>query len=139
MPEEDHLSATQALARAEVLDGLVRRRARWYARYLLIMGAMAFVSTFAIGLFPGPAGAAVSAVLACAVAGCLVVYALRQPVNRRGLAVHHGVVHGLWVILYLIVLTLGLNRFGGSLAWWLLGAFVVALPHLIGGLLEARR
>lgn len=131
--------AAAALAHADALEAEVRRHSQWYARFLVLYGVAALLMVLMIGLNPGPVGAIASmAVWVSALTG-LLIYAFKQPVTRAGFARRHVLIIGSWGALYLAVLLPGSAWFEGDLAWWLPGAFVVALPGLIGAYAEVRR
>lgn len=137
MPNIDAEAAGAALTRAETLQRRVRRRSRWYVRYLQIYGAGAFVATLLLGL--GPRGVAASVAVWGAVVAALSAYAVRQPVSRHGFTRRHAMIIASWAVLYAAVLMPGVLWFEGELLWWLPGAVVVSLPAFLGARLEGRR
>ncbi|MEU4408716.1 hypothetical protein AB0F88_29725 [Streptosporangium sp. NPDC023963] len=139
MAQHEHMSPTEALARARELDALVRNRSRWYSRYLLLFGVATLVMVPALGFASGVLAVAVSTTIWMAFVAALIVYAARQPVNPRGYGVRHIVIMATWGVLYLGVLLCGVVWFFGEPAWWLPGAVLVSLPPFVGAYLEARR
>jgi uncharacterized membrane protein YjjP (DUF1212 family) len=135
----NELDPAAALAQAQRLKRSVDRRSRWVVRYQLVYGTVSFAMVFALGLLKGPLGVAVSMAIWMPAIGVLSVYAARQPVAHRGMAVTHGVMIGIWAVLYGLVLGVGITFFRGDLAWWLPGAALVALPGFGAACVTARR
>lgn len=131
------MDAHAALAHAHALQERVRRRSRWYARYLWLFGAGSFVTTLLLAFDTSVR------VVSMGLWGVLVIglslYAARQPVARRGFGVRHGVIIGIWAAVYSTVVVIGVTTFDGDLRWWAPGAVAAALPALIGACLEGRR
>ncbi|MEU4539148.1 hypothetical protein AB0G15_30270 [Streptosporangium sp. NPDC023825] len=139
MAQHEHMSPTEALARARELDALVRNRSRWYSQYLVLFGVATLVMVPVLGFASGVLAVAVSTTLWMAFVAALIVYAARQPVSRHGYGARHGVIMAAWGVLYLGVLLCGVVWFPGEPAWWLPGAVLVSLPPFAGAYLEARR
>jgi hypothetical protein len=139
MSENEAMEPATALARAQELDATVRSGSRWYVRYQLIYAGAAAVAVFSLGLLNSPSGVAIVTACWMSVIAALIVYAIRQPVTRRGFGRRHTIMILAWALLYQAVLFPGVFWFQGDLTWWLPGAVVVALPGLVGAYLEARR
>lgn len=139
MSEHEAMEPAAALARARELDATVRSGSMWYVRYQLIYASAAAVAVFTLGLLSSPAGVAIVTVCWFIVIAALIIYALRQPVTRRGFGRRHTFMILAWAVLYQAVLMPGVLWFEGDLRWWLPGAVVVAAPGLVGAYLEARR
>ncbi|ANZ16999.1 hypothetical protein ACH4YO_37160 [Streptomyces noursei] len=139
MGEYASSDAAAALARAQELSSMVRKRTAWYVRYQVVYGCAAGLLVLVIGLVKAPFGPAIGSGGWVATIAALSVYAARQPVARRGFGRWHGILIGTWALLYSAVLWLGLVFFRGDASWWVPGAVVVSLPGLIGGYLEARK
>ncbi|MGC5010847.1 hypothetical protein ACLQ2R_08800 [Streptosporangium sp. DT93] len=139
MTQDERMSPAEALARAGELDTLVRRRSRWYVRYLLVFGVSALALVLVLGFTSTVTPKMVSTGLWLALVAVLTVHAVRQPVIRRGFGVRHTVIIVTWGVLYAGVLLAGSAWFQGEPAWWVPGAVVVSLPAFVGAYLEARR
>lgn len=135
----DAAGAAAALGHTEQLRGSVDRRSRWLVRYQLGYGAASLLMVAALGLLHGPAGVVISGTCWVLVIAALSVYAVRQPVAHRGMALTHGVMIGTWGVLYAAVLIPGLTVFRDEPAWWLPGAVAVSLPGFVCALWTARR
>ncbi|MEV6566519.1 hypothetical protein [Streptomyces kronopolitis] len=139
MAEYASQDAVAALARAQELRSTVRDGTRWYAWYQVIYGSATAFTLLSTGLITRPYGVAIGCGVWIAVIVGLSVYAARQRVTRWGFQRRQACLVTAWGLLYGGVLTVGLIRFPGVVAWWVPGALLVALPGLIGGYLEARR
>jgi hypothetical protein len=137
--EISELNPSAALARAEQLKTAVDQRSRWVVGYQMAYGTASLAMVLPLGLLSGPLGVAVSLAIWIPVIVALSVYAVRQPVAHRGMAVTHGVMIGTWATLYGIVLGVGIAFFPGDLAWWLPGAALVALPGFGAAYVTSRR
>ncbi|MEV0401860.1 hypothetical protein [Actinoallomurus sp. NPDC050550] len=135
----DAMDAAEALARAQDLDSAVRGGSRWAVRYQLVYGVAIAITVAVVGLLGHPVGTVVGTVFWLVTLAALIVYALRQPVIRRGFGQRHSLALGASTMLYIVTLFTGTSHFEGDPAWWLPGAVVVALPAFIGAYVAARR
>ncbi|WP_331765713.1 hypothetical protein [Embleya sp. NBC_00896] len=133
------LTPSVALAQAERLKESVDRQSRWVIRFQLAYGTMAFAQVLTLALLGGRLGAIVSTAVWVPLIVGLSVYAARQPVAHRGMAVTHYVMMGTWATLYGLVLGIGVAFFPGDPAWWLAGAVLVALPGFVAACVTSRR
>ncbi|MQA85285.1 MAG: hypothetical protein GEV03_11825 [Streptosporangiales bacterium] len=131
--------AADALTWADRFDDLVRRRSRWYVRFLLVFGFVALVGTAVPGLVSsGWAGAVFAAVFGSfGVATALA--ARREPAATHGYLLRHAVILTVWTILFLTVVSVGVVVFPEEPGWWLPGAVAASLPFFVGAYLETRR
>jgi hypothetical protein len=135
----NELDPAAALEQAERLKASVDQRSRWMVRYQLAYGAAPFAMVLTLGLLGGRLGTVVSMAIWIPAIVALSVYAARQPVAHRGMAVTHGVMIGTWGALYGLVLGLGIAFFPGELTWWLPGAVLVAAPGFVAAYVTTRR
>ncbi|MFF2654504.1 hypothetical protein [Streptomyces sp. NPDC058045] len=135
----NEMDPAAALAQAQQLKTSVDRRSHWVVRYQLAYGTVSFAMVLTLGLLRGPLGVGLSMGLWMSAILVLSVYAARQPVAHRGMAATHGVMIGVWAVLYGIVLGFGVAFFRGELVWWLPGAVLVALPGFGAAWVTARR
>lgn len=138
MNANDH-PVTATLARAEEVYVEVHRRSRRLIRHQAGFGAASLVAVLMVGMFDHPVVMVVSTGAWVAALTVLSACVLRQPVERRATSVTHSVMIAVWGLLFPGVLVVGLEMFPGQLAWWVLGAVVVALPGFVSAYLTARR
>ena len=131
--------AQARLADAERVQEAVRRRARWYVRYLIAFGFATIAAVATAGFVRGPISSALFGGVWTAFVVLISVWGTRFGANRRGFRRTHLTWLACWLVLYLVVLFGGLAWFPHQPAWFLPGGVVVALPCFVTAYLEARR
>ena len=131
--------AQARLADADRLGETVRRRARWYVRYLIAFGAATIVAVTAAGFVDGPISSTVFTIVWGAFVVAASVWGARFGATRRGFHRVHLTWLAIWLALYMVVLFGGIARFPHELAWFLPGGVVTSLPCFVTAYLEARR
>jgi len=132
-------AARAALDSAAAAEAGVRARARWMPVYMITFGVGFGAAALVLGLIESFAwrmslfaGLWIVFVLA------MVRWAASRPASARVVTRRIAVS---WVgtgVLYGVALFVGTGRFQGELAFWVPAAVVIALPLVIGGLLERR-
>lgn len=135
----DGAAARARLADAERVQDAVRRRAKWYARYLTIFGLATIPVVTAAGFVDGPVSSTVFTLVWSAFVVGISVWGHRFGANRRGFARTHFTWLAIWLALYAVVLFGGLAWFPHQLAWYLPGGVATSLPCFVTAYLEARR
>ncbi|MEV4113815.1 hypothetical protein [Nonomuraea sp. NPDC049695] len=133
------MSRADALTQAERIRTAVGRRSRWVIRYQLVYGTASLAMVLAFGLLDGWLRGAVSMAIWISVIAVLAVYAARQPIAHRGMALTHGVMIGAWAVLYGLVLGFGITFFPHDAAWWVAGAVLVASPGYVAAYVTSRK
>ncbi|MEU9416114.1 hypothetical protein [Streptomyces sp. NPDC048272] len=110
----------------------------WYARYLWVFAAGQLVLVPMSQLWHGAAQAVAFAVVNVLLVGGLSVYAARQRVVRRGFGVKHGLVIGVWSVVFAATVVLGGGVFRDDLVFTLVAAVACALPPVVGAVTERR-
>lgn len=139
MSEFTSADAQARLADAERVQEAVRRRSRWYVRYLVVFGIATIGAVTAAGFVRGPVSSAVFAVGWTAFVVGVSIWGARFGATRRGFQRTHLTWLAVWLVLYLAVLLGGLAWFPHDPAWFLPGGVVTALPCFVTAYLEARR
>ena len=124
---------------ADRLQEAVRRRAKWYVRYLVAFGVATIVAVTAAGFVNGPVSGTVFALVWGAFVVGVSVWGARFGASRRGFQRTHLTWLACWLALYMVVLFGGLAWFPHQLAWFLPGGVVTSLPCFVTAYLEARR
>lgn len=135
----DPAEGTGALAWTDRFDEAVRRRSRWFSRFLLTFGFVTLGGTALPGFVGGIWAGAVFAVSFGGFGVLIAVYAGREPVAARVLLPRHALIITVWTVLFWAVVSAGVAWFSYNPAWWLPGAAVVSLPLFVGAYLEHRR
>jgi len=131
--------AQSRLADADRVQEAVRRRTKWYVRYLVAFGIATIIAVTAAGFVRGPVSGAVFAVVWGAFVVAASVWGNRFGATRRGFQRTHLTWLAVWLALYMVVLFGGIAWFPHQLAWFLPGGVVTSLPCFVTAFLEARR
>lgn len=141
MGDRDESEAQVMLRQAAQAAGRTRAASRWYSRYLLLVGLLAFVLIVAVEVFFPSGLARVAAATGWAVAMLLAGWwgashdVFPERANRRLI-----VAGAVWFGSYLLVLGPIVRwQAGTSLLWWSLAALVLASPFVAGAWLVRRR
>lgn len=121
-----------ALGEAERVRQAVNDSSKWYARYLTIFGIGTAIAVATIGLIRGPVSASLWALLWAAFVTGISLWALRQPVQGRGIGLVHGITLTAVLVLYSPVLALGVMLLEHIWWWYAAAAPAVALPLFVG-------
>jgi hypothetical protein len=129
----------EQLAHAERMDEAMRRRGRWYARYLAVFAAGQFVIVPIALLGKGVGAAVLLAGIVALLVGALTVYAARQPMALRSSAATRRKVMTAWVVAYGITIALGVSAFQANVPFAFAGALIPAAPLALGVWHEMRQ
>lgn len=132
-------STVDVLAWADRFDTVVRRRSRWYVRYLVAFGFVALGGTAVPGFVSALWAGAIFAAAFGGFGVAIVISTGREPTLARGYLRRHAVLLAVWTIVFLTVIGVGVVVFPQDPAWWLPGAAAASLPFFLGAYLEARR
>ncbi|RSS70745.1 hypothetical protein [Streptomyces sp. WAC06614] len=131
--------AVEALGRVADLERAARRGSGWYATYLTVFAAGQLVLVPMALLWHGLAAATTFAVLQVVLVGGMSAYAAKQRVMRRGFGMRHGLIIGVWGLLFALTVLLGLHAFADQVGFAVVAALVCAAPPALGALAERRR
>lgn len=131
--------ARAALGEAERVRQTVNDSSKWYARYLTIFGIGTGIAVATIGIIRGPVSASLWALLWAAFVTGISLWALRQPVQARGIGLVHGITLTAMLVLYSPVLALGVTLLDHVWWWYAAAAPAVALPLFVGAYYRAVR
>ncbi|WP_214326806.1 hypothetical protein [Nonomuraea sediminis] len=134
----DREQARQALEGVDALAAGMRAKARSRAWLAFGLGVAAAVILVVFGvLVPQPASYAITGVGIVPLM-TLVIYTATRPVVPRHYRTLYALCTTTGALLYSVVVTVGSAVFPGSLAWWLPGALVTAVPFFLVGYLDLR-
>ncbi|MGH3392300.1 MAG: hypothetical protein ACRDOO_25805 [Actinomadura sp.] len=131
----DHTTsdANAALNDAQRVERQTRAASRWWARYMLLSGILAFALIVAVEVF-FPTGAARYGALGAWTLGVVLVgwWADSHGVHPQGARNRYMTAMGVWFLSYaLLIGPLVRWKAGTSLAWWSLASAVMASPFLV--------
>ncbi|MCS0635309.1 hypothetical protein NX801_06485 [Streptomyces sp. LP05-1] len=132
-------AARRALGRVSGVEAVARWRGGWYGRYLWVYAAGQLLLVPMALLWHGPVPSGVYGLSQLALVTGLSLYALRQPVVRRGLGRTVGAVIGVWGVLFGASVVLGLTVWRESPVFAAVAAVCCALPPTVGAWCEGRR
>ena len=137
--ETSHARAT--LSDATRVERQTRTASRWFPRYMLLIGVLAFAVIVAIEAFFPSGTARILALVAWALAvGLLGWWAESHDVHPEGAGRRLWLAFAVWFGSYLVVIGPLIRwQFGDSLAWWSVAAAVMASPFVIVAWWERRR
>ncbi|SDS20607.1 hypothetical protein [Actinopolymorpha singaporensis] len=129
-PEPSSSDARAALTDASRAGSRTRAAGRWWARYLLLVGVLAFALVVAIEvLFPDGFARYVASGAWTIAMGLLAWWADSHEVQPRGAGRRLLVATAIWFGAYLLLIGPIVRwRADDSLGWWTLAALVLAMP-----------
>jgi hypothetical protein len=133
------IDAATALRQAAELSAATRRAGRWYATYLMIYAAATFAMCVGFGLIGGRWSAVVLTPIWVLMVVALSIWSARQPTTVAGMGRIHLWVVGGWTVAWGVTVFVGGFLFPHTLAWWVLGGLLTALPPVVGAVIVARR
>jgi hypothetical protein len=133
------IDAVTALRRAAELSAATRRAARWYATYLTIFAVAIFAMCIGFGLVGGRWGALVLTPIWVLLVVALSLWSARQRSVVAGMGRIHAWVIGGWAVAWGVTVFVGGFVFPDTLAWWVLGGVLTAIPPVAGAVVTARR
>ncbi len=133
------IDAATALRRAAELSAATRRAGRWYATYLTIFALATFAMCIGFGLIGGRWGAIVLTPIWVLLVVALSIWAAHQRSAVTGMGRIHASVIGSWTVAWGVTVFVGGFVFPHTMAWWILGGVLTAIPPVIGVVAVARR
>ncbi|WP_171168251.1 hypothetical protein [Streptomyces sp. I05A-00742] len=135
----EHTDAAVRLRGIERFETAARRRGGWYSTYLWVFAAWQLVLVPLVVLWHGPVAAAVLAVVNAALVSGISWYAGRQPVVPRNFARKHVTLIGVWAVMYVGTIVLGVTVLEDSVLLAVVAAPLCALPPAVGALRSTGR
>jgi uncharacterized membrane protein YjjP (DUF1212 family) len=133
------IDATTALRQAAELSAATRRAGRWYTTYLTVFAVATFAMCIGFGLMGGRWAAIVITPIWVLLVVALSVWSARQRSVVAGMGRIHAWVIGGWTVAWGVTVIVGSLVFPHTLAWWVLGGVLTAIPPVIGAIVTARR
>ena len=133
------IDAATALRQAAELSAATRRAGRWYSTYLAVFAVATFAMCIAFGLVGGRWAAIVLTPIWVLLVTVLSIWAARQRTAVVGMGRIHLWVIGGWGVAWGVTVFVGCFLFPHTLAWWVLGGVLTAIPPVIGAVVVARR
>lgn len=135
----DRTSARSALDAVERSSTLIVRRTRGLRWTMLAFSAATAAGLLLVGLGPRPFGIILGTMLIAGAGGALGAAGAASSALPSGFRRRYAITIAVWTAVYAAVLTVGLLAFPGSVAFWLLGAVVSAVPGLWFSLTDRAR
>ena len=133
------IDATTALRQAAELSAATPRAGRWYTTYLTVFAVATFAMCVGFGLVGGRWAAIVITPIWVLLVVALSIWAARQRSAVAGMGRIHAWVIGSWTVAWGVTVFAGGFVFPDTLAWWILGGVLTAIPPVIGTVVVARR
>ena len=133
------IDAATALRQATELSAATRRAGRWYATYRAVFAVATFAMCIGFGLIGGQWAAIVLTPIWVLLVVALSIWSTRQPSAVAGMRRIHSWVIGSWTVAWAVTVFVGSFAFPHTLAWWVLGGVLTAVPPVIGAVIIARR
>jgi hypothetical protein len=133
--------ARAMLSSASQTERRTRAASRWFPRYMLLMGVLAFALIVAVEVFFPSSSARFAAIAAWGLtAGLLGWWAESHDVHPKRARRHLFIAMAVWFGAYAVVIgPLVRWQAGTSLTWWTVAAAVMASPFLISAWRQRRR
>lgn len=132
----DSTSARTTLDAAERSSTLIVRRTRGLRWTMLVFSAATAAGLLLVGLGPRPVGIILGTLLVAGSGGALGAAGAASSALPRGFRRRYAITIAVWTAVYAAVLLVGLLAVSGSVAFWVLGAVVSAVPGLWFSLAE---
>lgn len=132
----DSASARSTLDAVERSSTLIVRRTRGLRWTMLTFSAATAAGLLLVGLGPRPFGIIFGTVLIAGAGGALGAAGAASSALPAGFRRRYAITIAVWTAVYAAVLLVGLLAFPGSVAFWVLGAVVSALPSMWFSLAE---
>jgi hypothetical protein len=133
------IDAATALRQAAELSAATRRAGRWYTTFLVVFAVVTFAMCIGFGLIGPRWGAIVVTPIWVLLMVALSIWSARQRAAVAGKRwIDAGVIAG-WTVAWGVTVIVGSLLFPQTLAWWVFGGVLTAIPPAIGAVVVARR